>query len=228
MKYTSERKWYINLLWFFFALIGMFVIPSYIYIGLNTIISNEIVCELLSNTIFIIILYIVYFKDLNKEFKTYKKKLSNNLKIGFKYYFVGLGLMLISNLIINLAIGNISANETLVREMLYSNPVYTLISIIIIAPITEEIIFRKSLMPLIKNKWIYALSCGLLFGGAHLISGPITLINLVYLIPYGSLGFVFALMNYETKTTFTSMTMHCVHNTITALLLLAVYFSGAV
>ena len=228
MKYTSERKWYINLLWFFFTLIGMFVIPSYIYIGLNTIISNEIVCELLSNAIFIIILYIVYFKDLNKEFKTYKKKLSNNLKIGFKYYFVGLGLMLISNLIINLAIGNISANETLVREMLYSNPVYTFISIIIIAPITEEIIFRKSLMPLIKNKWIYALSCGLLFGGAHLISGPITLINLVYLIPYGSLGFVFALMNYETKTTFTSMTMHCVHNTITALLLLAVYFSGAV
>ena len=78
----------------------------------------------------------------------------------------------------------------------------------------------------IKNKWIYAIVCGLLFGGAHLLAGKFKLINLLYLIPYGSLGFVFALMNRETKTTFSSITMHCIHNTATGILLLVTYSMG--
>lgn len=96
----------------------------------------------------------------------------------------------------------------------------------LIAPLSEEMVFRKSLMPIFKNKWVYATICGLLFGGAHLLAGELTLINLIYLIPYGSLGFVFALMNKETNTTFSSITIHSIHNTFTGLLLLITYYMG--
>lgn len=227
MKYTKDRKLYVNIIFFIVSLVGMFIIPALFYSILTKVFNNKTVCELLANLLFILFLYLLYFKDLNKEFKTYKEKFKFNFTLGFKYYFVGLFVMIISNLIIYLTIGNISCNESLVRDMLFSETLFTMFSIMIIAPLSEEIIFRKSLMPIIKNKWLYALACGLLFGLAHLTSCKMSWLGLVYIIPYGSLGFVFALMNHETKSTFTSITIHAVHNTITGLLLLVTYFSGA-
>ena len=165
-------------------------------------------------------------KDLIKEFKIYIKNFKKNIPIMLKYYILGILIMIISNLFISMIIGEVSSNESAVRENLFAFPVYTMLSIMIVAPLSEELVFRKSISPLIKNKWIYAVVCGLLFGGAHLLAGEFKLINLLYLIPYGSLGFVFALMNRETKTTFSSITMHCIHNTFTGLLLLITYSLG--
>ncbi|NLC47881.1 MAG: CPBP family intramembrane metalloprotease [Tenericutes bacterium] len=228
MKYTAERKLSVNIAFFICILVGMFFIPYVFNLILSNFITNSNISELLSNVLYIEILYLIYYKDLNSEFKIFKEKFKKNMTLGFKYYFVGVFLMIFSNIIISLTVGDISANETLVREQLFSNMVFSMISISIIAPITEELIFRKSLMPILKNKWVYAFFCGLLFGLAHLISGEMTWISLVYLLPYGSLGFVFALMNKETKTTFTSITIHAIHNTFTGTLLLILYFSGIV
>lgn len=114
--------------------------------------------------------------------------------------------------------------------MLYNSPILSLISISIIAPISEELIFRKSLQPIIKNKWVYVIVSGLLFGGAHLLtnilSGTLRVVDLVYILPYASLGSAFALMDNETKTTFSSIIIHAIHNTLTALLLLAIFKAG--
>ncbi len=103
-----------------------------------------------------------------------------------------------------------------------------MINIAIFAPYAEELLFRKSLRPLIKNKWIYAITSALLFGGAHLVAGlsDFHILDLLYLIPYGSLGFAFALADAETESTFTSVFVHSVHNFGTGLLLLIIYFSG--
>ena len=102
-----------------------------------------------------------------------------------------------------------------------------LINISILAPITEELIFRKSIQPLIKNKWVRAILSGILFGGAHLLTGDaIRLVDLLFLLPYGTLGFVFSLMDNDTKTTFTSIIFHGLHNAATGILLLLVSSLG--
>ena len=227
-KYSKERPMYINLFFFLVAFLGTFIMPSEFASTINKVIKNTQVATILGNALFILLLYLMYKKDLDKEFKTFKKNFKSNFKTGFKYYIAGLISMIVFNLFIAIIIKDVSANENIVREMLFKFPVYTMFSIAVIAPLSEELTFRKSMDPLLKNKWIYALSCGLLFGACHLIAGEFKLINLLYLLPYGSLGFVFALMDRETKTTFTSIMMHMLHNTMTGILLLLVYKLGAV
>ena len=135
--------------------------------------------------------------------------------------------MVFFNMVISVVIKDVSANENAVRDMLFSSPVLTMLSIAITAPLSEELLFRKSVGTLTKNKWIFAVLSGFLFGGAHLLAGKFKLINLLFILPYGSLGFAFALMDHETKSTWTSVMMHAMHNTLTGIMLLSMYFSGA-
>lgn len=226
MRYTEERKKSINILFFIISLAGMFILPSIFYSFISEFLGGGSSSQFASELLFIVTLILIYYKDLKREFKIYITDIKKNIPIMLKYYVLGIIIMIFSNLIINMIIGNVSSNESAVRESLFSFPVYTMLSIMIVAPLSEELVFRKSISPLIKNKWIYAIVCGLLFGGAHLLAGEFALINLLYLVPYGSLGFVFALMNRETKTTFSSITMHCIHNTATGILLLITYSMG--
>lgn len=227
-KYSKERPLYINILYFLVAFVGMFIFPSLFGSLILKVIKSTQIASLLGNFIFILLLYLLYKKDLDNEFKTYIKDFKNNFKTGFKYYIAGLTAMIVFNLFISIIIKDVSTNENMVRDMLFKMPIYTMISISIIAPLSEEFTFRKSLEPLFKNKWVYAFVCGLLFGACHLIAGEFKLINLLYLLPYGSLGFVFALMDKETKSTFTSVFMHMLHNTMTGILLLIAFNSGAI
>ncbi len=226
MRYTEERKKSINILFFIISLAGLFILPSIFYSFISEFSGRGLSSQFASELLFIVILILIYYKDLKREFKIYITNIKKNIPIMLKYYVLGIIIMIFSNLIISMIIGNVSSNESAVRESLFSFPVYTMLSIMIVAPLSEELVFRKSISPIIKNKWIYAIVCGLLFGGAHLLAGEFALINLLYLVPYGSLGFVFALMNRETKTTFSSITMHCIHNTATGILLLITYSMG--
>ena len=92
----------------------------------------------------------------------------------------------------------------------------------IYAPITEELIFRKSIKDFISNKWLYVIVSGLLFGGVHVISSLGSDWGFLYLIPYCSLGMVFAHLYYETDNIFSTITIHSIHNTLAILLYLSV------
>ena len=228
---TEKRDWLGNAALFLVSILGFVFVPSFIASLLNYLFKGSLNHEILSimgGSFYILLMYTFYYKDLNSEAKTYKENFGKCLSKGLICYFIGLMIMIVSNIIISFVIKDVSANENAVRNMLYDAPLLTMINIVIIAPLTEELLFRKSLMPLFKNKWIYALASGLLFGGAHLIAGlsSFKIIDLLYLIPYGSLGFAFAIANYDTKTTFTSITVHALHNFLTGLMLLLIYFSG--
>ena len=229
-KYTEERSKVVNIIICILSFVCLLLVPGLVALLLDKIIKNEMIVTLISNIILCAILYLLYFKDLNKEFNIYKGDFKNNFKKGFKIYVLGFMAMIFFNLLIVSFLKNISSNEEQVREMLYSNVFITMLCISITAPLSEEIIFRKSLQPIIKNKVVYALCCGLLFGFAHILTnilgGSFALTDLFYILPYGSLGFAFAIMDYETKTTFTSMIMHSIHNTATGILLLITYFGG--
>lgn len=217
-------KKHINLLKGIFSFI-LFFSSSYIsqllIIILNfkkLTVKDAVIINFLSSLIIALILILIYRKDLVKEFKIYKRNLSTNVDIGIKYWLIGLGFMMVSNIIINILFkAGQATNEQAVQKMISAMPYLLLISAGILAPINEEILFRKVFKDNIKNKVICILVSGILFGYMHVISAT-TISQFLYIIPYSSLGIAFAIMYSKTDTVFTSMSMHMFHNTILTIL----------
>lgn len=173
----------------------------------------KIAIMFLINLSLMIMLFIFYSKSIKENLKDLKLNFKSYIKDNFKYYVIGLLIMIISNIIISFFIEGNSTNETLIREYINIMPIYMIFSSCIYAPFTEEMVFRKSLRNCFNNKVLYILLSGLIFGSMHLLSAS-NLIELVFLIPYSSLGCVFAYMYYKTNNIFVPMTFHMVHNTI--------------
>lgn len=226
MRFSEERPFFLNALFFVFSIAGLFIVPYLVGTLLSNFTDNLVFLEITANITLILLVYLMYAKDLNREAKSYFSNFKKNFEGSIKYYVLGLVAMIVFNLLIALITNSVSDNESLVREMLFETPIFTMLSIIIIAPLSEELIFRKSLAPIIKNKWVYATISALLFGSAHLIAGEFVLTDLLFLLPYGSLGFAFAVMDYESKSTWNSIVIHAVHNGLTGVLLLITYYAG--
>ena len=129
--------------------------------------------------------------------------------------------MIVSNLILTVITnGGIAGNEESVRKLIDIAPLYMLFNVAIYAPITEELIFRKSIRDFISNKFIYCLVSGIIFGGLHVISTINTPIDALYIIPYSALGISFATLYTKSNNIFSSMSMHALHNTIAILIYL--------
>ena len=172
--------------------------------------------------ILLIIFIAIYRKTLLKNGKEYFQNFSENFKQSFKYWLVGFAIMAISNIIITFVLKQtIAGNEELVRSYIDTSPLLMIFSTVIYAPICEELTFRKSIKDAINNKYIYILTSGLLFGFLHIVSYINTPLDLVYLIPYASLGIVFATLYYKTNNIFSTITIHAMHNALSVLVYLS-------
>ncbi len=236
MKYlkmeTSKRPFYINVIVGISILLCSILLPDIFALSFHNLISNKYICTILGSLCFLIIIIFIYLKDLKTEAKKYFKNFKENFGISFKYYILGIVLMIVFNYFIYSIYKNTSLNESTVRDMLFKSPFLMFIEISIMAPLVEELSFRKTLDSFIKNNILFALMSGLLFGGAHIltniISGSFIYLDLLYILPYGSLGFCFAIMNRETKSTFSSIVIHSMHNTVMGILLLMAHFMGGI
>jgi membrane protease YdiL (CAAX protease family) len=78
--------------------------------------------------------------------------------------------MVVSNVLISVVFsGGGAANEDGVQNMISAFPSLMILSAGILAPWNEELIFRKTVKDLFKNKWLYVIVSGLLFGLAHVV-----------------------------------------------------------
>ena len=184
--------------------------------------STNVLLNTFSNIILLIIFYLLYRKELKAEFKKFKDNLFDNINTGFNYWLIGLFIMIVSNTLIAIFFktGG-AANEQAVQKMISSLPFVMLIDAGFIAPFNEEIVFRKSLKNVFKNKYVFCLLSFLIFGLAHVLGNTTSWVDYLYLIPYGALGGMFALAYHKTDTIFTSMTMHIFHNFILTALSIA-------
>ena len=172
--------------------------------------------NLFSNVLSFTVLIIMYRKSIIEGFKDLIKKKGKPLLRGFDIWFIGLMVMVISNFLISkLNSGNTSTNEESIRIMLQAFPVLASLSISIISPVIEELVFRKSFREIFNNKWIYILTSGVLFGALHVLLSPIySFVDYLFLIPYCSMGVAFSYMYYESNNIMVPISMHVLHNTI--------------
>ena len=203
-------------------------IPSIILIILNINIESlpdtiKILYTFIFDITFLLFIIFIYKKEIIKEFKTFfnKNNFLKNIKKSLYYWFIGLTIMITFNLIIASLTNELAANEQAVRQMIDKYPLYMAFQVMLYAPISEEIIFRKSIDKIFKNKYLYILMSGLIFGGLHVVSSVTSLVDCLYLLPYCSLGFVFALLYKNTNSNiFSTITAHSFHNTLALLLYL--------
>lgn len=201
-------------------LLTLGVVPTIILalLGIDSITLNEtfkIIISFLNDSVLILLLVMIYRKTVKKDFKNFfqKNTLLKNIITSFQYWIIGLIIMVISNYIIGILMnGQLAANEESVRSLIDIYPMYMAFQLIIYAPLTEELIFRKSIRNITNNKYLYILISGLVFGGLHTISSISTLLDLIYLIPYCALGFIFAALYTKTDNIFSTITAHAFHN----------------
>lgn len=184
----------------------------------NYTVTDLAIVNTFTDLILVLILIIIYFNELKKEFLTFKSHWKTSVDTAFKYWFVGLMIMCISNIAIGFMTNlSTSSNEQAVQGLISTTPYLMLFTAGILAPIAEEITFRKGVAKIFKNKWVYATASGLIFGLLHVI-GSGNVLEYLYVIPYGSLGFFFALTYYDTKSIYPSIIMHAIHNSALVLL----------
>ena len=117
-------------------------------------------------------------------------------------------------------------NEEVNRQILLSSPISSIISLVLIAPIIEELITRKTLKDVFKNQYVFIIISGLIFGSLHLLVAS-SLIELLYIIPYSMLGCAFAKIYYKTDNIWSNITFHSLHNFLAIIYIFTLYlFSG--
>lgn len=174
-----------------------------------------VILNALKNIILLFILFLIYRKDLIRDWDKFRANVFDNLDEGIKYWFLGLVGMVASNLIINFVFkGGQAGNEQAVQDYIKYLPWLMLINVGFLGPMVEELVFRKTFKDAIKNKWLFIIISGLIFGGMHVVGSYNTITDLLFIIPYSCLGFAFAAAYYNTDTIFTSITLHMIHNTI--------------
>lgn len=186
--------------------------------------KTAVVLSTFSSIVTFFIFFLIYRKDLKKDFKDFWKSKENYMDTGIRCWIIGLLIMFASNFILNflLKTGG-AANEKTVQTMIKTLPILMIIDAGFIAPFNEEIVFRKTLKDIFKNKWLFIILSFLLFGGVHVISSAKTILDYLYIIPYGALGAAFAYSYYKTNNLFTSITLHMFHNIILILISILIH-----
>lgn len=156
---------------------------------------------------------LVFHKDIEMNFKDLKKNHRKYFDKYFKYWILAFGIMIVCNFILGIFSDyKISGNEKAIREIFSTSPIYVYILSVFIAPLLEELVFRKAIRNIIPSKILFIIFSGVIFGGAHIIGNCSNLIDFLYIIPYGIYGSAFAYMFVKTDNIFVSSGFHLMHN----------------
>ena len=208
-------KYLIIIMSYFFY--SLFIKILLLYFGINYdefSLSNKFLCSFIIEITYLIILIFIYRKELFEELKdfknNYKKYLSENLVI----YLLGVLLMyLINTILYKYTNQSIATNELKIRSYIQEAPLYMFFSACLYAPFVEELLFRKTIRKFFKNKYIYVIGCGIIFGLLH-VSNYSDPKEYLFMISYIIMGIDFAYIYYKTNNIFTTITFHLCHNLI--------------
>lgn len=223
-KILNFGKGLLGVLLFFGIQLGLQLLFYNILIKNNLVVNN--VLYILIEIILLIVLALMNKKKLKDDYDDFNKNYKKYLKYGFKLWFIGLVIMMISNGLIANITGGIANNEELNRKMMMEYPVYMVISTMILAPFVEELTFRGTFKEAFKSKTLFILFTALLFSGVHVLNGITSPVELLYFIPYGALSIAFGKIYMETDNIYTTMVIHSFHNSLSIILLVLTYLAS--
>ena len=209
----TKHKWYIYLIIF----VLLFAIC---YTPLSDIIpipENKIGAIIIMIALYVMqitVLIIPMFNELKRDFIAFK----NNLKLYLSNILPRFGIISIIYLVCSISVMLIVGSMPNNQESLLSLPLYlTAILAILVAPLTEELMFRGFIRKFIKNDILFIILSSLIFGGLHVLSAD-SLLQILFIIPYSVLGFALSLNYVKTKNIASNIFLHCAWNTMAVIL----------
>ena len=179
-------------------------------------ISAVLLYEILIDVTVILIAFLLFKKEITKEWKDFKKNKNEYFKKYFKYWFVIVGAnLLLNSIVLGINGGQIANNQDLVNKLLEKSPIIMFINATLVGPILEELVFRFSFRKIFKNDVAFILASGLVFGAFHVLPSLTGMSDLLYLASYSVPGFVFAYVYKKSKNIYNTMFIHAFHNGIT-------------
>lgn len=160
------------------------------------------------DTITLILTIIIFKNELKTAFKNYKNQIQNYLKYLLYTLLIFSILNLLISLICNVIIGEIPDNQKSLQSL---NLIYLSFSSLIYAPIVEELLFRASIRKIIKNKKLFIIISGLIFGLIHVI-GASSLSQYLFIIEYGFCGCFLAFLYTKYNNIYLNISAHFILN----------------
>ena len=192
---------------------------------LYTVINNAIIYLTL-----IVSCLILLKKEVITDFKKIEKE--NAFKV-FKICLAGVGLVYAGNFvgsIITMFLGgsNSSANQEALEKIIFSPyGCLMIIFIVVIGPIVEELVFRKSIHDVCRYlklpTWVILMISSVLFGLIHVIDAG----DFVQVFPYLFMGITIGGLELKTKNIYPSIFVHIFINALsTAMIFYMDIFEG--
>ncbi len=179
--------------------------------------------------VLIVLLLVFLIKDLKTDFKLFKslkiKKMLKIILLGYLFVFVGSYLSSFVSKFLSNALSipmSESVNQMgIVRSLNSNGMIFTVISVIIFAPIVEELIFRKAIFGLIRNKYVALVLSSIVFAAIHLTAEASIAHALISGVSYFTMGLIFGFIYIRNKKNITApIIVHMLNNLISTLLIL--------
>jgi len=167
------------ILYVFLPSLIVYCIGKFLNITLDSNNSNHVIYfNVAIDTIFLI-LFIIINNDVLKKNKPFKGDDLKSKIINFILTIIVITALffvvkIISGIICSMICGifglkQISNNQKALEELFKSAPVLMTVTGVIMAPVVEELVFRGSVRRVIKNKKVFVIVSGLLFGLVHVL-----------------------------------------------------------
>lgn len=167
----------------------------------------------------------VFYKQLIHDFKIFKSYFKEYFVLILKTWGKALVLIMITTIIIQIITHTTQANNQIALQNLFnSNPVFIAILAMFYAPIAEELMFRGVFRKFIKNKKLFVIVSGVVFGLMHVIDDSKTLAEFSYVFVYSILGIYLAGIYAKTNNLCTNIFMHFMQNTLSVIGMILLMF----
>ena len=202
---------FVAFIWYFCIMVIFFEIN--LPLALNIICSILFIITALPCAIYMVEwLNKIYERNIN-----IKKNIKMESKKIFKEILMCIPVIVISICINSFVIIGEPANQISIEKSFNESWIWNSISIIIIGPIIEELIFRFLPYKFIKNKTLYIIVSSVIFAAAHVVSDP----NPFYYIwCYMIKSLYYGYRYYKTKDIWVTISVHSFSNLIAVILMI--------
>lgn len=167
----------------------------------------------------------VFYKQLIHDFKIFKSYFKEYFVLILKTWGKALVLIMITTIIIQIITHTTQANNQIALQNSFnSKPVFIAILAMFYAPIAEELMFRGVFRKFIKNKKLFVIVSGVVFGLMHVIDDSKTLAEFSYVFVYSILGIYLAGIYARTNNLCTNIFMHFMQNTLSVIGMILLMF----
>lgn len=178
-----------------------------IYLGFTQEIGNTLsdktlsIINIVSYFAIFLTLIIIYYNKLIQDIKRINKN-------DITYIVISAVVLIVLNFIISNIFVSLNVemeNQNTVANLLNNYKLLTIISIVLFAPITEEIVYRYSLSTLFKNKALFIIISSVIFGAMH----GLGIVTILYVL----MGIILAFCYLKTdKNIISSIIIHILNN----------------